>query len=131
MLRKKAKRLIRNGRRIYGAIYELPSGHQVYLAWRTQSEIFRGGELTNSDALVKHKAAWALDNDTLLDLRREGITIVGVYVKDTGDKYITHIANFFDRSKSKVMNYESRGGALQSYLPLENFAIRLGATRIK
>lgn len=122
---------MRRGRRIYGGIYALSDGREVYLAWRKQSEIFRSGEKTVSDAFAEGKAAWALDDETLLNLRLEGVELVGVLVKETLDIYVTHISKFFDRTLAKVMNYESRGGALQRYLPIDHFAVTLGSTRIK
>jgi len=122
---------VRKGRRIYGGVYELSDGREVYLAWRKQSEIFRSGERTTSDAFVKGTAAWALDDETLLNLRLEGIELVGVLVKETLDIYLTHISNFFDQTKAKVLNYEARGGALQRCLPVTFFHVMLGSTRIK
>lgn len=122
---------MRYGRRIYGAVYQLSDGREVYLAWRKQSEVFRAGEKSVSDAFAAHKAAWALDDETLLNLRLEGVQLVGVLVKETLDIYITSIANYFDATKAKVMNYEARGGALQRYLPVDNFRVLLGSTRIK
>lgn len=109
----------------------MSDGREVYLAWRKQNEVFRGGEKTASDAFANGKAAWALDDETLLNLRLEGVELVGVLVRETLDIYITHISNFYDRTRAKVMNYEARGGALQRYLPADQFAVLQGATRIK
>lgn len=131
MKMKKAKRIVRRGRRIYGAVFELSDGREVYLARRRQAEVFRSGEKTNSDAFAAGKAAWALDDETLLNLRMEGIAICGVFVKETGDIYLTDTANYFDKAKAKVMNYEARGGALQRYLPTTHFRVLLGSARVK
>lgn len=126
MARKDAKRLIRNGRRIYGGIYELPNGKEVYIAFRKQSEMFRGGEKSISDAIQKGCASWAIDNDTLIRLRTEGVYYVGIQTKETGDLYLATLADF---NAAPVLNYESRGGALQRYLPLDKFLIQLGSVR--
>lgn len=117
------------GRRIYGGVYELADGREVYLAWRKQEEIFRAGKKTVSDAVSESVASWAIDDETLLKLRREGVQIVGVLVRDTGDLYITTLSKFFTPGVAKVMDYESRGGALQRYLPLTEFGVRYGTTR--
>lgn len=118
-------------RRNYGRIYEFPSGQIYYLADRRIAEIFRSGEPSISDAIRKGTACWALDQETLLTMRAKKIKWVGVRVKETEDIYLTHIDNFFDRTKAKILNYENRGGALQSYLPLQFFKIRLADTKIK
>jgi hypothetical protein len=131
MRMKHVERLVKRGRRTYGAVYKLKDGREVYLAWRKQEEIFRAGERTMSDAFVLGKASWALNDETLMKMRLEGVEIVGVAVKETGDLYITHISKFLDEDLAKVMNYSARGGALQRYLPVSEFAFRPGVTRIR
>ncbi len=42
---------MRNGPRIYGGIFVLSSGKEAYIAFRKQSEMFRGGEKTLADAI--------------------------------------------------------------------------------
>lgn len=117
---------MKNGRRLYGGIFELPSGKEIYIAFRKQSEMFRGGEKTLADAIQKGIASWAIDNDTLIRLRTEGVYYVGIQTKETGDLYIATLGDF---NKAPVLNYESRGGALQRYLPLDKFLISLGSVR--
>lgn len=124
-------RKIKRGRRIYGAVYAMSSGGEYYLAWRKQAEMFRSGEKSISDAVSAGTAAWALDDETLIDLRVQGIKIVGVWVKETNDIYLTKLSKFNDPKLAKVMNYESRGGALQRYLPITEFSFVQGAVRIK
>lgn len=130
-MRKNAKRLVRNGRRIYGAIYELGDRREVYLAWRKHEEIYRSGKKSISDAIADNTACWAIDEDTLIRLRTEGVYLVGVAVKETGDIYLTSLWTFLDRTRAKVLNYESRGGALQRYLPISEFRVLWGKTRFK
>lgn len=108
----------------------MSDGREVYLAWRKTKEIFRGGEKSLSDAIAKGKAAWAIDEDTLIERRLEGIEFVGVWNVETNDKFIAPLAYFYDNTKAKVFNYENRGGALQRYLPLEHFRISLGRSRV-
>lgn len=124
--KKNAVRLIRNGRRVYGGIYRLPDGREVYIAYRRQDEIFRGGEKSIKDAMDKGVAAWALDYDTLIRLRTEGVYLVGIQTKETGDLYLTTLGEF---NKAPMLNYASRGGALQRYLPLDKFLVQLGSVK--
>jgi hypothetical protein len=117
--------LIRGGRtkrRLYGGIFKLPSGREVYLAFRFRKEIFRSGEKNISEAHDKGIACWAIDRDTLLEMRREQVLLIGVYCRDDDEIYITHYDNFFDKKKANVKNYEQRGGTLQMYLPIQHFA---------
>lgn len=118
--------MVRNGRRVYGGIYELSSGKEVYIAFRKQAEMFRGGEKTLAEAIQKGKASWAVDNDTLIRLRTEGVYYVGIQTKETGDIYIATLADF---NAAPMLNYAQRGGALQRYLPLDKFLISLGSVR--
>lgn len=122
--------VIRKGRRIYGHIYHF-ANRDVYLAARKLDQIFRFGEKCNSDALRKDVAAWALDEETLSDLRVRKIVWVGVKVKQNNDIYITRIENFFDRHKTKFLNYERRGGAAQRYLPIKFFTHIPGSVKIR
>lgn len=124
--KKNAKRLVRNGRRVYGGIYQLSSGKEVYIAFRKQAEMFRGGEKSLADAIQKGVASWAIDYDTLIRLRTEGVYFVGIQTKETGDLYLATLADF---NNAPMMNYEKRGGALQRYLPLDKFLIQLGTVQ--
>ncbi|UIN38339.1 hypothetical protein [Methylobacterium oryzae] len=121
---------VKKGRRLYGAIYQVADGRRVYLAYRSRKEIFRSGENCISDAVREGKACWALDDATLLMLRARKIEFAGVLLKDTGDKWLTRTEIFFDRDKASVKNYSGRGGALQRYLPLRNFAFRRAPIKI-
>lgn len=122
---------VKKGRRHYGALYHLPTGVKVYLAHRRIREIYRSGEKTIVAAIKKDVAAWALDEETLIQMRAQGVRFVGVLVRETGDRFITPIANFFDKTKARILNFESRGGALQRYLPLSLFTRRPGRLRVK
>jgi hypothetical protein len=92
----------------------------VYLAARRVKDIFRSGEKTISDAIRKGTACWAIDEETLYQMKRQGIRYVGVKLA-TGDKWITCIDNFYNRQLSKFLNYQNRGGAEQRYLPFQHF----------
>ena len=120
-LDKLPKRPIKKGRRLYGSVYTLPSGTKIYVAYRKISEIFRGGKKTISEAVREGCASWAIDEDTLRERRTEGISIIGVMCKDDDSLWLAPLDKFFDPSNARIMNYESRGGALQRYLPLTEF----------
>jgi hypothetical protein len=121
---------LKKGKRLYGAIYELPDGRRCYLAYRRTDQVFRSGEKTISDAVRKGIAAWAIDDEDLYMLRAKGIRFVGVLVRGSGDKYMTTLDNFMDKTKAKILNFESRAGSLQRYLPLEHFRYRQGRVRV-
>ncbi|PZR92058.1 MAG: hypothetical protein DI537_14630 [Stutzerimonas stutzeri] len=109
----------------------MSDGKLAYLARRHYGEVFRNGAKCNSDAFAAGTADWALDEETLLKLRVKAVTYAGVHVEETGDIYLTDLANFFDRAKAPFKNYEGRGGALQRYLPTRYFICLPGKIRIK
>jgi hypothetical protein len=123
------KRPVKKGRRLYGAVYTLPSGERIYLAYRRLGEIFRAGKKSISEAVREGVAAWAIDEETLRERRLEGIKVVGVLCKESDDMWLAPIEKFFDPTYAKIMNYESRGGALQRYLPLKEFRRKTATSR--
>lgn len=90
--------------------------------------MFRAGEKSLADAIQKGIASWAIDNDTLIRLRTEGVYLIGIQTKETGDLYIATLADF---NAAPMKNYSARGGALQRYLPLDKFIISLGSVNRK
>jgi hypothetical protein len=124
----KPKERIKKGRRLYGGIYRLPSGREIYLAYRKQGEIFRSGKANISEAIREGVACWAIDHDTLLQMRAKGIKIVGVFNEEDGDVWLTTLDAFMDPTAATFKNYEARGGALQRYLPLSYFRRRSGVS---
>ena len=117
---------VKVGRRVYGGICQLSDGTEVYLAYRSVAEIYRSGEKSIAEAIRKGTACWAIDETTLNQMRSRKIRFVGVLLKDTGDRFLTPIENFFDAAKAKVLNYSRRGGSLQRFLPLHEFTRRAG-----
>jgi hypothetical protein len=106
----------------------LPDGKRIYLAYRRLDQIYRFGESSISDAIRSRKAAWAIDDETLLQMRAQGVRYVGVLCRDNRDIWLTTIDQFF--GKATVLNYAGRGGALQRYLPLTHFKRRAGAVKL-
>ncbi len=127
---KKKLELVKKGKRLYGAIVSLDSGEKIYMAYRKHCEIYRAGEVRLGEAIKKGVAAWAMDDETLRIMRAHGIKVVGVFVRDTGVRYVTDISNYYDKEKIRILNYSARGGALQRYLPLQYFVQRK-PTRVK
>jgi hypothetical protein len=126
--RASAKRLIRKGRRITGGIYDLDNGKEIYVAYRKQSDMIREGEKSLSDAIQKKKAAWAVDNDTLIRLRTEGIYLLGIQTKETGDLYVATLGDFL---AAPVSSSNRRNVGLQRQLTLDKFLIQLGSVKPK
>lgn len=122
--------LIKKGRRRYGGIYLLPSGTQVYLAYRNQREIYRSGKPTISEAVRDGTACWAIDEEHIQQMRLQGVPYIGVLVRDTKDIYLTKLTNFYDRAKIRFHDYESRGGSHQRLLPLKHFQVRRGKSKL-
>lgn len=117
-LKKRARRIVRKGRAIYGGYYEI-NAREMYLAWRHEDQLFRNGRGSVTEALHDGVAEWAMDNDTLLELSMDGIEIVGVVVRDKGTLYLTTVETF--RNKGVFRDYSDRGGAIQLYLNIEHF----------
>lgn len=116
--------IIKKGRRRYGAIYTRSEGGReikFYLAFRRPKDIFRDGEPTNSDAVRKGKAIWAIDYDTLLMLRLKGVKVIGILEYESGEIYWTTLSTFMNKNVAEPRDYRRRGGAHQRYLPFHKF----------
>lgn len=123
---------VKKGRRLYGGVHTVKaSGRTCYLAYRRQGEIFRSGKPSISEAIREGVACWAIDDETLLEMRAKGVPFIGVLVRETGDLYMTRLETFWDKTKVKLLNYETRGGARQRYLPLQFFKVRYGKISMK
>jgi hypothetical protein len=122
--------IVRKGRRIYGHIFHF-ANRDIYLASRKLDQIFRSGEKTNSDAVRNDVACWAIDEETLGEMRLMGIRYVGVKVRQNNDIYVTCIDNFFNRKLAKFLDYGRRGGGQQRYLPLQHFSYKPGRVKIR
>lgn len=89
------------------------------MAFRNVSDIHRGGESNISAAVRSGVASWGVEEEALLKMRSLGVKFVGVFCRDTGDRYLTRLEHFFVREN--VRNYSTFGGALKRYLPLSFF----------
>lgn len=117
------------GRR-YGHIYTWPDGKLVYLAWRKSEHMFRGGMRSQTEAIVKGVAAWAIDTATLEILRLKDVEFVGIFVHDVGDIYLTLLDRFQDSKLAPVMDYTGvgAGGSEQRYMAIEHMQRIMGKT---
>lgn len=71
------------------------------------------------------KAGWALDDETLLNLRATGIRFVGVLLRETQEVWLTKLDTFLARGPGRLWyfhDHTTRGGTPQRILPLQHFA---------
>ena len=115
---------IKKGRVTLGAIYELPGG-SVYLAYRRIADIWHGSEKCISDAIRKGTACWTIEDSVCLDMRVRGVNYIGVYVKDTGERYVAPASAFFEYGKVRTMTVRGKSGT-QRALPFQSFAHKQG-----
>ena len=112
--------MIRKDGNRYGAIYEL-SGREIYIAWRTQKQAFRNGERNLTEATRKGVICWALDCDTVRQMKQRGISVIGISELETDKLYITTVDHYMT---SPIRDYTDQGGARQWYLPMKDFTLR-------
>ena len=87
--------------RLYGHIVKYSDGTSVYYARRKHKHIHRDGCTSISEAMLLGKAGWAIDLETLINVRSK-VGFIGIEVVDNGDRYITPIETYF-----KAGNYKS------------------------
>lgn len=121
---------VKKGRRLYGAYITMNDGRKAYLAYRRQGEIYMSGRGSLSRAMRDGVAAWAIDVETLREMRSRGVDVIGVRVRTNGDLYLTSIGNYYDVDRSGVINYSDKNGSLQRTLPLQYFRKREGAVKV-
>lgn len=68
----------------------------------------------------KEIAAWAIDEETLTELRLKGVEWVGVEVRNNGDRYITKLSNYMDSEKTRVPS-AINSKVQRRYLPIKYF----------
>lgn len=112
----------KKGKRLYGGFYiNKEKGLRIYLAYRWHRQIFRSDENSTSEAMRKGVACWAFDCDTLQLAKIQGVQFVGVKLKDDGSLFLAPIEAFYDPENIKILNYSSKGGSHQRFLPLSKF----------
>jgi hypothetical protein len=87
---------VKRGSRVLGHIHTAEDGTQLYLARRKIADMYRQGEKSLSEAVRAGKAAWGLDEEILFKMRAQGVPLVGVEVKETGETYLINIERMFE-----------------------------------
>lgn len=101
--------------RVFGGIYELSDKRKIYIAFRDNKERYH---------VSKDDEGWCLDYDTLTEIRIEGCHDVAIWVRDTGEFYLTQRERFMDPAFSKHHDFEGhigrkmKGGSRQRHLPI-------------
>jgi hypothetical protein len=106
----KVERHTSNGR-FYGCFYTLDNGVQLYLAHRKRREVFQA------------RSSWCLDLSTLNEVKRRGISIIGIVCKSGKDKFfwVCDVADFFG-----IHSFAHMGDTRQRGLPLSCFKLTPG-----
>lgn len=120
----------KRNKRLFGAFVTFASGRKTYFALRHHEEIYRDRLGSIAEAMRCKRAMWAIDNETILRCKRMGVSSVAVIDMEYHDIYVTTLDKFFDKAKTRYMNYESKGGALQRFVRLEEFKVSRGDVRI-
>jgi len=122
------KEPVKKGRRVLGNIYRWPDGKSCYLARRRSDQIIRHGKGKSISAAIREEVAcWGIEQDILFRLRGLGIRYVGVICEDTGDRWLTPIARFFNPQYAGTFRYSPGSAALFKTLPLRFFKARPGS----
>ncbi|MDY7537534.1 hypothetical protein QN372_00065 [Undibacterium sp. RTI2.1] len=97
-----------NGK-LLGVWYESADGKKMYLAHRTQKQVYR------------ERNAWCMDLSILERAKLRGVTAIGVVRKEGGQRlvWLTHINDFYDSPHSFSIFHGSR----QLGLPMKRFRI--------
>lgn len=115
---------VKLGRRTVGGIYDTPAG-KVYLAYRWIADAYRGTEPDISAAVRAGKAMWAVEADVIGRMRSLGVTVIGVVVRDTGERYLAKLDTWYDHDLVKTVNVRGRSGTFRA-LPFTAFTRILG-----
>lgn len=116
--------LVRKGRRIVGELHKLPSGEDLYLAYRKTVDISANGARCISDAVRDGTATWGIDEEIVIQMRVKKIRYIGIHQRDTGDVWLTTMNALMDRTISKVRSNERRRSLVERHLPLQYFRKR-------
>ncbi len=121
------RRLVKKGRRLYGAVCALSDGRLVYFAIRCREQRYRSGEKSVNEAEAKGVDGWALDESTLLDMKALGVSLICFHEWDSGYRFVSGIA---DWDRTPFIDYADRGGSLQRWLKRTSFLEIRGRVKI-
>lgn len=86
------------------------------MAYRWIADIYRGPAKDISAAIRDDSAMWTIEEEILGRMRRQGVTLAGVIVRDTGDRYIASTAAWFDLASSRALDLRGRSGSHRGLL---------------
>lgn len=111
--------VVKKGRSKVGAYYLLgPDRILTYLAFRTNSTIFRDGPGLLSDSMRADKAMWGFEESTIFACDRKGAKQIGVLNRTENTLHITTLDKFLTPGEY----HKARGSwANQRFLPLTAF----------
>lgn len=125
--------LVRKGKRLYGAYMQTTQG-LAYVAFRKPDDFFRDGargeKLTLTQAMNEGRAAWAIDEHTIIAARARGVVTLGVWVKKANWLFITQFQNYLDPNLYYTRSYVTRGGSEQRFLSCKFFEDKLIRVKI-
>ena len=124
--------------RDYGRLYTIDMPFKaklkIYLAKRTinrkptksgqnwrSSDVWLAKRPDFSSAINQGVACWAIDYDTLLQMRRQGVDLVGVCDESTGWVWVAQIWKWFDPAFYSMEDFSSRGGSHQRFMNFRHF----------
>lgn len=114
--------------RLLGKLYFFEDGPTVYVAHKRLKDLALMGKRTLAEALRENCAAWGIEIETLMNMRRKGVDYVGVRVKDTGDLYLTPMRHYADFRLAKLRDGFRKTKHKQKFLPIRHFVKRDGKT---
>ena len=126
-----ALQTIKKGRITLGGFYELSGSRRIFLAYQWRKDIHREKQPSVSAAAAEGVAGWAIDTETLRRVRREGCIAVGVFVRDSGDIYLTGIENYFDNTIYTEIDWSRRSRHAQRSVPLQLFSRKIQPAKVR
>lgn len=102
---------------------------KVFMALKRRKDIRCDRARPISDAVRSGTASFGIDDGILRDLKRRGVAFAGIYLKETGDKFLTTVARFFDSDAAKP-HTTRRGAAIERHLPISQFRFRAGRVKL-
>jgi hypothetical protein len=105
----------------------MKSGTKLYIANRRLNDLFLGKEKTISDAIRQGVAAWGIEDEILLQIRVEGVELVGVLCRENGDLWLTTLDTYFDPERHTQRSF---GTSAQRCVLLKCFRRRSGRIRL-
>jgi hypothetical protein len=124
-----AKKIDKRGRRKIGITYTAPDGRRCYFVYKNLWQMHRVAQKDLSAAVRAGVAGWAISESDLIDCNAKGIKMIGVIVRETGDKYLASLQQF-QSSKAVPVELGKMTRVRCRMLPLSEFRHRPGSVKI-